>query len=173
MTSNRRAAPGNPFTGRFLRLLFRLSRRVALDGFDARAFLSDLEERGLMTTKLTTALSLLAQYAPVRLAALRRDLPRILIGPSHDLAQCIYGASMCHLSFEYVTDPQTTPTRLAMTLVHEGTHARLLRAGLPYKERFRRRVERLCVLSEIIFARRLPDAEGEILDVSKRLERGD
>jgi hypothetical protein len=80
---------------------------------------------------------------------------------------------MCLLRFEYVLDPRTTPTQLAMTLVHEGTHARLLRAGFPYRERLRRRVERLCVLAEIIFASRLPDAEAEVQEAEKRLDLSD
>ncbi len=158
---------------RFHRLLFGFSRPIAVAGFDARAFGPDDQERAQITAKLVAALELLQRHAPTRLAALRRDLPRIWVGPTHSLAKCIYGASMCLLRFEYVTDDHTTPRQLAMTLVHEGMHARLLRADIPYDERCRRRVERLCVLAEVIFARRLPDARADVSDAEERLDRSD
>jgi hypothetical protein len=60
-----------------------------------------------------------------------------------------------------------------MTLVHEGTHARLRRAGFPYSERYCRRVERRCVLSELIFAQRIGTAENDVRDAEKRLDLSD
>jgi hypothetical protein len=126
-----------------------------------------------ISTKLAGAMQLLSQYAPVRLTALQRDLPRLFIVPLHNIAECHYGATMCLVQFEYVAAVQTSPLQLAMTLVHEGTHARLLRAGFSYEEPMRRRVESLCVLSEILLARRIPDADADIAGAERRLQRSD
>jgi len=173
MTLTLRPALSKRPDSRFHRALFKLSRSLPLAGFQARAFLPDAEDRMRITAQLAAAIQLLSRHAPIRLAALQRDLPRILVGPTHHLAECIYASSMCLLQFEYVADPKTSPLKLAMTLVHEGTHARLLRAGFPYEERLRRRVERLCVLSEIIFARRVPDSDADVSSAVGRLDRSD
>ena len=120
---------------RFHRVLFKLSRSLPLAGFHARAFLPDAEDRIRITALLAAAIQLLSRHAPTRLAALQRDLPRILVGPTHHLAQCIYGSSMCLLQFEYVAGFYETlntkhatltcamhcPVRLAVLLSGSGS----------------------------------------------------
>jgi hypothetical protein len=49
---------------------------------------------------------------------------------------------------------------LAMTIVHELTHARLWDRGFDYRAKRRAQLERICVAAEIRFARRLPDHES-------------
>jgi len=46
--------------------------------------------------------------------------------------------------------------RLASTIVHETTHARLERYGIGYSEELRARVEAICSRRELAFAARLP-----------------
>jgi hypothetical protein len=153
--------------------LFALSRRLSVQGFDARALLADQDERRHIEQALQDAIALLGQYAPLRLAYLRRDLPRVWVGTTHNRAECLAAASMCVLQFEYIANPSTSPVSIAMTLVHEGTHARLLRLGFGYEESRRRRLERLCVLTEILFAKRVPGAAAEIQQTEGQLARDD
>ena len=52
--------------------------------------------------------------------------------------------------------------------MHEGAHARLLRAGVGYAEPARARVERICVGQEAAFARRLPDGAALVAEALAR-----
>jgi hypothetical protein len=66
-----------------------------------------------------------------------------------DLASCLVDET-------YTLADETTPEDLASTIVHELTHARLNKAGLPFKGSARARSERICFLAERNFAARLP-----------------
>ena len=156
---------------RFHRLIFRFGRRLDIPDFDVRALLPDSGERNRIQTNVGAALVLMRDRAPVRYAHLRRDLPRISVAPTQHLAQCLYGVGICLLQFDYVVSATTTAEELALTLIHEGTHARLKRAGFGYAEAIRARVERLCVLAEIVFACRLPGSEPLIADAQRRAAR--
>jgi len=153
---------------RFNRFLFRFGRRLQVPDFDLRALLPDQEERERIAAKVAAALVVLRDHTPVRYACLRRDLPRIWVSSTLDLAQCFYGVGICLLRFDYVVSPKTTPEALALTFVHEGTHARLARAGFPYGEAERARIERLCVFTELLVARRLPGGEQLVADAEDR-----
>jgi hypothetical protein len=59
---------------------------------------------------------------------------------------------------------------VALAIVHESTHARLDRLKIPYTEDIRERVERVCIKSEIAFAKRLPDAQKFIEIAESRLQ---
>ena len=48
---------------------------------------------------------------------------------------------------------------IAATIVHEATHARLLKCGIGYEETLRDRVEAVCYRRELAFARKLPNGE--------------
>ena len=153
----------------FNRFLFRFGRRLDVPDFDVRALLPDASEKESLQSKISAALSLLSSYAPLRYRALERDLPRIWVSATQHLAQCLYDVGICLVRFDYVIAANTTAEKLAMTFVHEGTHARLLRAGFKYREAIRGRVERLCVLSEIVLARRLPASETLVADAERQL----
>ena len=45
----------------------------------------------------------------------------------------------------------------ASVMVHEATHVRIERAGVPYLPRYRDRIERLCIEEQIQFLRAVPD----------------
>ena len=60
----------------------------------------------------------------------------------------------CGLGADHVLcDPSAS---IAMTLVHEATHARLDQAGILYTAELRPRIERLCVRQKIDFCQRVP-----------------
>ena len=60
---------------------------------------------------------------------------------------------LCELSEEYALSDQTSAEQLAMTLVHEATHGYLHFRAISYKEERRARIERVCVQTEIAFAK--------------------
>jgi hypothetical protein len=89
-------------------------------------------------------------------------------------ARYVHPYSMCQLCESWLASDSTTVAQVALTLVHEGVHARLCRLGFAYDDtRTRFRIERVCVRGEAAFARRLPDStcvgaqvEQEMLDMS-------
>ena len=157
--------------GRFHALLWRVSKAHYIEGFEVRLLLPDRSERNTMLEKLRDALGLIAERDPLRFAYLRRDVPRIFAGISINHAEYWAELSMCLFRFDCVKDPAVTPQQLALTLLHEGAHARLARAGFTYEEARRTRIERICVATECHFARKLPDSEVLRAAAEARLER--
>ena len=51
------------------------------------------------------------------------------------------------------------PELIASVIVHEATHARLMRCGIGYEEELRARVEKVCLRRELAFAAKLPNGE--------------
>jgi hypothetical protein len=54
----------------------------------------------------------------------------------------------------------TTSAELAMTIIHEATHARIIDRGIQYYVENRDRIEAACVRQEAIFARCLPGGDA-------------
>ncbi|MHC2436808.1 hypothetical protein [Bradyrhizobium sp. USDA 4451] len=52
-----------------------------------------------------------------------------------------------------------TIERIASTIVHEATHARLESCGIEYYEKDRHRIEAICLRRELSFLAGLPDVE--------------
>ena len=138
---------------------YQLLDRMTIRGLDARIDAETKQQRQDIADKVDAALALIAKYAPVRFDCLRRDMKRLFIGPTAYRAVWISELAMCLVRREYAQDQATAPARLALTLVHEGTHARLDRAGFGDGESVRARIEAACVQAEIIFASRLPAAD--------------
>ena len=59
---------------------------------------------------------------------------------------------------------------LAMALVHEGMHARLSACGVVQHAANAARVERICTDQEVVFAAKLPQAEGLAAAAAARLD---
>lgn len=103
--------------------------------------------------KVRRALVLIETTAPHVMRRLRNDVDRILVDGARGSAYIrpirtirLYGRTLQH--FDTV--------RAAMTIVHEGTHARIAARGIPYAAGQRGRQERLCVEAEARFVARLP-----------------
>jgi hypothetical protein len=114
----------------FRRLAYRLGPRREVMGIEMRLFLPDREEINIATDKVGEALRLIAIHDPKRFAKLTRNVRRIWVGATHNRGEWVLELEMCVLRFDYVVSPETSPARLALTLVHEATHARLDRIGL-------------------------------------------
>ena len=61
--------------------------------------------------------------------------------------------------------------RIALTIIHEATHARLFRAGFGYDDTNRDRIERVCKSAEINLARRIPDSEQALANLEWEIEQ--
>jgi hypothetical protein len=59
---------------------------------------------------------------------------------------------------------------MVLAIVHEATHARLDKLGINYTEDIRERVERVCIKSEISFAKRLPGGQKFVDIAESRLQ---
>jgi hypothetical protein len=103
--------------------------------------------------KVAEALMLIHSLDPKRLKRIRRDVERILVFHARN-SQFWVGQWTCMLEERLVRE--SSAALVASVLVHEATHARLYRAGIPYWPDLRSRIEALCTREEIAFASRLP-----------------
>ena len=147
-----------------MRLFIRLHPRTRTQGLsliDLIVSVKDDSHRATFFQKFGEALQLIADYDPMRLARIQRDLKRIILVPE---AAGYYQHSLR----TYWTDLRVLAQpvwRIATFIVHEATHARLRAAGVARRpgsketpEEWDRRVETLCVQEEISFARRFTDS---------------
>jgi len=73
------------------------------------------------------------------------------------LAEYHRSLKACVLDERFIADSTTSVERIASTIIHEATHARLEQWGITYKEELRARIEVICLRRELAFAVRLPD----------------
>lgn len=69
-----------------------------------------------------------------------------------------------------MADSATTVEKIATTIVHEATHARLERYGVEYKQELRTRIEAICFRRELAFAARLPNRVELHQEIAQCLE---
>jgi hypothetical protein len=122
-------------------------------------------------TRIEGALSLIQQHSPLDHARILRELERIWVDLSfHGLAEYKHSLRACILDERYLADPATTIERIASTIVHEATHARLERYGIGYKAELRARIEAICFRRELAFAVRLPNSPELQQQIAQSLE---
>lgn len=134
-------------------VLVRMSRRSRIDGFE----LVDASDApsAAAAAKIGQALHLIAEVLPSVYARLQRDVRRVILlkagGPE-------YWPFADAIALKAAVVERAEVPLLAMTLLHEATHARLWKTGIEYPSKDRDRIERLCVDAELRLARLLPDA---------------
>ena len=122
-------------------------------------------------TRVEGALLLIKQHSPLDYARIIRELERIWVTLSfHGLGQYDHSLKACILDERYVADSATTVERIAATIVHESTHARLERYGIEYKQELRTRIEAICFRRELAFAARLPNGAEAQQEIAQCLE---
>ena len=143
------------FTRRMLRRS--VSRRV--DGLWIGTLLEgDKAETALR--RVEDALSLIKTCDRPRYDRLRRDLERVwVLVLTGALGSYNESLRACQLDPRHVLDENASSDVIAATIVHEATHARLLRCGVDYDEEKRFRVEAVCFRRERAFAARLSNGE--------------
>jgi hypothetical protein len=139
------------FVGRGLLLLSARSRVKEFEVYDATTgpFESAL-------VRIHDALAVVREQAPRRYKRMRQDVRRfVIIGAGG----AEYWRQLDAIALTRQMIAIESPDELAVTIVHEATHARVASMGIPYLPALRERIERLCVREEVAFAKALPDGE--------------
>lgn len=146
-------------------LAFSLARHV--DGIWIGSF---RREQGDLA-RIESALLLIKQHSPLHYSYVVKELARIWISVvSVGLAQYTHSLKACVLDGRFVDDPTTSVGRIASTIIHEATHARLERCGIAYNEDRRARIEAVCFRRELALAVRLPDSAELQQDIAQYLD---
>ncbi len=155
-------------------LLYWCSRKYQVRGFDVGILLQSKSRRSAILVKLERSLELIAQYSPVQYRRVQCNLACLFVFRiPPNLAEYHPKSQMCFIDCEYVASKELLPEKLAMTIVHETMHANLTRRGFSYDPANRSQVERICVRTEIAFAKRLPDGASLAQKAIARLDRGE
>jgi hypothetical protein len=153
--------------GLMLGAALRLSDRRVIRGFEV-ANLSESNESGRLFDRLEGVLSMMHGVAPGIVARMRQSFSRILIMPSGGASGSYWSfLDGCALGAQHLL--KDSDASVAMTLVHEATHARLHRAGIRYRPALRARIEAICVRAEVDFGQRLPNAEHLVAEAESAL----
>jgi hypothetical protein len=140
------------------RFMFAISRKHNRSDIKI-AMLSD-KNGSAISSKIDQALNLISEFDSRRYRQIKRDVKRIWIAAAPGYcAQWEEELQMCILDTDYFRRSDISASEMALTIVHEATHARLHKLKIGYAENIRERVERICIKSEIAFAKRLPDGQ--------------
>jgi hypothetical protein len=125
--------------------------RWALGGaFDTKIKAND------QLAKVSEALTLIKTYDRRRYNRLLHDVRKVWVTTLFGaIGQYQMKSQACRLDRRFVAE--SSPARIATTIVHEATHARLIRFG--YAESVRTRIEKDCVRSEFAFADKIPERD--------------
>jgi hypothetical protein len=116
--------------------------------------------------RATAALDLIGRYDALLKQQIEEDV-RLLLFTESSGASYLAGIAACRVGISYALKAPTI--ELAMTFVHEATHARLAKVGHEYRGLNREAIERACVAAEINFASRIPGSESAIEKVQRQL----
>lgn len=119
---------------------------------------------------VANAIELINKYDPARLQRIQRDVRYVVVTATAGTAG-EYWEDLRSILLDASNAQRQTVEAIAMVIVHEATHARLWRMGVgrcPDREK----IERICVRSEIAFARKVPGTdrliEGAKLKLASR-----
>jgi hypothetical protein len=76
----------------------------------------------------------------------------------------------CVIDERFALRETTTFERIASTIIHEATHARLERRGIVYEEKARSRIEAVCLRRELNFVAKLPFGKPLRDEIARELE---
>jgi hypothetical protein len=136
-------------------------------GIDVVDLTNEEEDPAPYFAKVTSALEIIARYQPKRLDRIRRDLRYILIFKQPG-ATYWDDLRACALSAQSVASRDTEV--IALSIVHEATHARIHSRGIPYDPAHQARVERVCVNEEVSLVRLLANGSERAAQLLARLD---
>jgi hypothetical protein len=149
----------------FDRIELRLSTARYIDGLWVGTIEGEPEP---ILRRVEAALARIKVYDRPRFGRILRDLDRVWVRViAYGLAGYNASIKTCELDTRFVLAEASTPEVIAAAIVHEATHARLMRCGIGYEEGLRARVEAVCFRREIAFAARLPHG-GEARERAER-----
>ena len=111
--------------------------------------------------RVEDALRLIKHHNPLHYSRVIHNLDRVWVRLLPNALAC-YDRSFkaCVLDERFVLLATTTPERIASTIVHEATHAKLEGWGISYDdEKKRSRIEAICLRRELNFLTKLPHSE--------------
>ena len=123
------------------------------------------------SAKLETAVALLNKYDAVRFRRICRELRNgIIVFPTRGTARAEYhrDVDVCLLRSDYVLTAH--PGFIALSIVHEATHARMRHLSHATPER-RAKMEQICIAAQIAFASRVPGVSATIEALRNRQSR--
>ncbi|WP_369721244.1 hypothetical protein AB8Z38_29920 [Bradyrhizobium sp. LLZ17] len=122
--------------------------------------------------RVEAALGLIKDHDPLNYARTINNLERIWVRLiPNALAHYDPLLSACVIDERLVLPETTALERIASTIVHESTHARLERWGINYDdERVRSRIEAICLRRELKFVGKLAHCEQLQEQISRTLE---
>lgn len=137
-------------------LFLRLSKSTAVDGIWIGVFSDENQDEVLIRVK--SALALIKEFDENRYKRVVGLFDKIWITYLFGaVGRYIPERRMCQLDPIFVL---SSPIEfIASTIVHEATHARLIDVGIPYTYENHHRVEKVCIRQEMVFARRIPEAD--------------
>lgn len=133
---------------------------------------SDIDTE-LVVRRLEAALDLIARHQPWRFRRLQRDFAEIWVRRYPCRAAYYPQARACLVELTFLANPSFSEAQIASSIVHEGVHARLHRAGIGGRPECRSREERLCREAELDFGRAVPDGELVVRRALESLQLGD
>jgi hypothetical protein len=136
------------------RLNFWLSTRRKVDGL----WLGTTESKPHPALRrVEDALGLIKRHDPLHYSRVLHNLEQIWVHLLPHALACYDGsAKACAFDERFVLLEKTTLERIASTIVHETTHARLEGWGVRYDEDKRPRIEAICLRRELNFVAKLP-----------------
>lgn len=138
------------------------------NGLPVCSWLVGRQRRESLGTKVCEALELVREIDPDRYRQIHTDFNAVLLWTTGgQLGRWENSVQTCVLDERFVRTKDVP--RIAMTIVHEATHAKAIRHGIGYSERVRIRVENLCYRASAAFARKLPDSRRLQAEVSRRM----
>lgn len=136
--------------------------RLNLSGLTLYVHQGNAESVKQASANLKTAVALLDRYDPVRFRRICHDLKNgIIVFPTRSPARAEYhrDIDVCFLRSDYVASGH--PGFIALSIVHEATHARMRHLSHATPER-RARMEQICIGAQIAFASRVPGVSATI-----------
>jgi hypothetical protein len=121
--------------------------------------------------RVEEALQLIKGHDALHYSRIMRNLDRVWV-QLHPSALAHYNRSLnaCVFDERFVLAETTTLQKIASTIIHEATHARLEGWGIDYHEANRYRIEAICIRRELNFLTKLPDSEHLQEEIAYALE---
>ena len=153
------------------RLAWALSRKDATAQVPVGALFGSSDTQKQAIPKVVAALRCIQRVDAVRYQRIKRQIERVFVLGNRLIAYGIWypPLHMIALADDWVEDNATSCERIALTIVHEATHARLSCVG--YDEPLRGRVERICNYQALVFASRLPEGDALVAIARAAMDR--
>lgn len=109
--------------------------------------------------RLDRVLGLIAEYQPRRYRKLQRDVAGFEVRRYACRGAYSPQSRRCLVELTFLANPDFSDAQIAASIIHEATHARLHRLGLPLGGP---EAERQCRKAEVAFGRAVPDGEAVV-----------